>query len=87
MGMDMTGENILGGRTKKAGFSTLAGWLGNAQLGPIYLGLGGDREPCHGLAWFNIVGFNMLARSTGRSRSSSGSCSGWRWSRRVRNTG
>jgi photosynthetic reaction center M subunit len=30
MGMDMTGENILGGdRTKKAGFSTLA-WAGSA---------------------------------------------------------
>ena len=28
----------LGSRTKSASFSTLMGWIGNAQLGPIYLG-------------------------------------------------
>jgi photosynthetic reaction center M subunit len=29
-------ENVdLGNRTKSAGFSNLAGWLGNAQLGPV----------------------------------------------------
>jgi photosynthetic reaction center M subunit len=62
MGMDM-GENILGGeRTKSASFSTLIGWFGNAQLGPIYLGWAGLISLATGLAWFNIVGFNMLAQ-------------------------
>jgi len=28
----------LSNRTKGASFSTLAGWFGNAQLGPVYLG-------------------------------------------------
>ena len=28
----------LSNRTKGASFSSLAGWLGNAQLGPVYLG-------------------------------------------------
>jgi photosynthetic reaction center M subunit len=51
MGMEQTGENILGGeRTKKAGFSTLLGWLGNAQLGPIYLGWAGMVSLATGLA-------------------------------------
>jgi photosynthetic reaction center M subunit len=63
MGMAQTGENILGGeRTKKAGFSTLIGWLGNAQLGPIYLGWAGLISLATGTLWFNIVGLNMLSQ-------------------------
>ena len=63
MGMEQTGENILGGeRTRKAGFSTLLGWFGNAQLGPIYLGWAGVVSLATGLLWFNIVGFNMLSQ-------------------------
>jgi photosynthetic reaction center M subunit len=51
---------ILGGeRTKKAGFSTLAGWFGNAQLGPIYLG------------WAGIV---SLATGPSGSTSSASTC-------------
>ena len=41
----------VGARTKGASFSTLMGWIGNAQLGPIYLGTAG------GLIWFEIIGF------------------------------
>ncbi|MDC0130764.1 photosynthetic reaction center subunit M, partial [Planktomarina temperata] len=37
MGMDPTGD-IARERTSKAGFSKLAGILGNAQLGPLHLG-------------------------------------------------
>ena len=34
----MAGDADLSERTKGASFSNLAGWIGNAQLGPIYLG-------------------------------------------------
>ena len=50
-------------RIGKPFFSTLLGWLGNAQLGPIYLGwtrvLSAWRQ---GSCGFNIVGLNMLAQ-------------------------
>ena len=36
--------------------------LGNAQLGPIYLGWAGLISLATGTLWFNIVGFNMLAQ-------------------------
>lgn len=50
-------ENVdLGNRTKSAGFSTLAGWFGNAQLGPIYLGSLGVISLATGLIWFTMVG-------------------------------
>ncbi|MEM7752965.1 MAG: photosynthetic reaction center subunit M, partial [Pseudomonadota bacterium] len=49
-------------RTKSARFSTLAGWLGNAQLGPINLGMAGVVSIASGIIWLNIVGFNMLAQ-------------------------
>ena len=50
-------ENVdLSNRTKGAGFSTLAGWLGNAQLGPIYLGAMGVMSLASGMIWFFIVG-------------------------------
>ncbi len=39
-----------------------AGKLGNAQIGPIYLGPMGVASLLFGLMWFNIVGFNMLAQ-------------------------
>jgi photosynthetic reaction center M subunit len=62
MGMDLK-ENILGGeRTRGATFSNLLGWLGNAQLGPIYLGWAGLISLATGTLWFVIVGFNMLAQ-------------------------
>ena len=50
-------ENVeLRDRTSGAGFSTLAGWLGNAQLGPVYLGTFGVVSVATGLIWFMLVG-------------------------------
>ena len=43
-------------RTKSASFSTLLGWFGNAQLGPIYLGTLGVISLATGLIWFVMVG-------------------------------
>ncbi len=43
-------------RTKTARFSSLAGWLGNAQLGPIYLGTFGVVSLATGAIWFMTVG-------------------------------
>jgi photosynthetic reaction center M subunit len=43
-------------RTKTASFSRLAGWLGNAQLGPIYLGTFGVVSLACGAIWFMLVG-------------------------------
>ncbi len=47
----------VGQRTKGASFSTLMGWIGNAQLGPIYLGTAGVVSIITGLIWFEIIGF------------------------------
>ena len=47
----------VGARTKGASFSTLMGWIGNAQLGPIYLGTAGGVSIAAGLIWFEIIGF------------------------------
>ena len=43
-------------RTPSGGFSTLLGWFGNAQLGPIYLGTFGVISLATGLIWFMTVG-------------------------------
>ena len=37
MGVDNE-NNMMSERIGTPGFSNLAGWLGNAQLGPVYLG-------------------------------------------------
>jgi photosynthetic reaction center M subunit len=47
----------VGQRTKGASFSTMMGWIGNAQLGPIYLGTAGVVSIAAGLIWFEIIGF------------------------------
>ena len=47
----------VGQRTKGASFSTLMGWIGNAQLGPVYLGTAGVVSIITGLIWFEIIGF------------------------------
>ncbi|TNF60458.1 MAG: photosynthetic reaction center subunit M, partial [Rhodobacteraceae bacterium] len=60
-GMDDSGQ-MRRERVGKPGFSTLVGWFGNAQLGPIYLGSFGVISLATGLIWFNIVGMNMLAQ-------------------------
>ncbi len=46
----------LGNRTKSASFSNLAGWLGNAQLGPVYLGTMGVVSLMSGAVWFMLCG-------------------------------
>jgi photosynthetic reaction center M subunit len=43
-------------RTKSASFSTLMGWIGNAQLGPVYLGAMGVLSLAAGATWFIMVG-------------------------------
>jgi len=39
----------------------LFGRIGNAQIGPVYLGSLGVASLIFGIAAFNIIGFNMLA--------------------------
>lgn len=55
--MGLTEGVELSNRGKGARFSSLAGWFGNAQLGPIYLGTMGVISLASGLAWFVTVGF------------------------------
>ncbi|MEM8581586.1 MAG: photosynthetic reaction center subunit M [Pseudomonadota bacterium] len=55
-------NNMAEERTTGTGFSTLVGWVGNAQLGPIYLGWFGIVSLATGTLWLNIIGFNMLAQ-------------------------
>jgi photosynthetic reaction center M subunit len=43
-------------RTKSASFSTLMGWIGNAQIGPVYLGAMGVLSLAAGATWFLMVG-------------------------------
>ncbi len=43
-------------RSAPGGFSTLLGWFGNAQLGPIYLGTMGTIALMSGAVWFLMVG-------------------------------
>ena len=40
----------------------LIGWLGNAQLGPIYLGFWGVLSLVAGAIWFFIIGMNFWAQ-------------------------
>jgi photosynthetic reaction center M subunit len=43
-------------RTTSASFSTLMGWIGNAQIGPVYLGAMGVLSLAAGATWFLMVG-------------------------------
>ena len=54
--MGMVEAVEMSNRSKGAGFSTLLGWFGNAQLGPIYLGSFGVISLGSGLIWFFMVG-------------------------------
>jgi photosynthetic reaction center M subunit len=54
--MGMTESVDLANRTKGASFSTLAGWFGNAQLGPVYLGTMGVISLFSGAVWFMLCG-------------------------------
>jgi photosynthetic reaction center M subunit len=49
------------GRAGQPFFSYWAGKIGNAQIGPIYLGWTGTLSLLFGLAWFEIVGLHMWA--------------------------
>ena len=54
--MGMVEDTDLRERTKGTRFSTLLGWFGNAQLGPIYLGPFGVVGLATGTIWFVMVG-------------------------------
>ncbi len=60
-GMD-TESGLAKERGLKPFFSTLIGWIGNAQIGPINLGMAGVISLVTGTLWLNIIGFNMLAQ-------------------------
>ncbi len=54
--MGMVERVDMANRSEGASFSTLAGWFGNAQLGPIYLGAMGVISLAAGATWFFMVG-------------------------------
>ncbi|MEE4347707.1 MAG: photosynthetic reaction center subunit M, partial [Paracoccaceae bacterium] len=54
--------NLAEERVGKPGFSSLFGWIGNAQLGPVYLGAYGVVSIACLILWFNIIGISMLAQ-------------------------
>jgi len=54
--MGMVEDVDLSNRTKSASFSNLMGWIGNAQLGPVYLGAMGVLSLAAGAVWFVMVG-------------------------------
>ncbi|MHA7874931.1 photosynthetic reaction center subunit M [Roseivivax sp.] len=60
-GMNDNGK-MMEERAGKPFFSTLAGFLGNAQIGPIYLGWTGLVSLFTGILALNIIGLNMLAQ-------------------------
>ena len=60
-GMD-NGRGLAAARIGTPRYSTLIGWLGNAQLGPIYLGWFGVVSLATGFMWFFIIGLNMLVQ-------------------------
>ena len=64
MGVDNE-NNMAAERGGTPWFSRLAGWIGNAQIGPVFLGWTGIIALSTGLLWFVIVGLNMLARLVG----------------------
>ncbi len=59
LGVELPADNSP--RTGIPAFSHLLGRLGNAQIGPIYLGGLGIASLMLGTLAFNIIGFNMLA--------------------------
>ena len=61
--MGMEGDADLGDRTKGASFSQLFGWLGNAQLGPVYLGPWGVLSLLSGGTWFFMVGISFWVQA------------------------
>jgi len=60
-GMD-NDNNMMEERAAGIGHFSILGWLGNAQLGPIYLGYAGVISIFAGAWAFLIIGLNMLAQ-------------------------
>ncbi|TCP59954.1 photosynthetic reaction center M subunit [Rhodovulum bhavnagarense] len=60
-GMDNE-NNLMEERVGGIGSFSILGWLGNAQLGPIYLGYSGVASLFAGAVAFFIIGLNMLAQ-------------------------
>ncbi|MBN2907725.1 MAG: photosynthetic reaction center subunit M [Rhodobacteraceae bacterium] len=60
-GMDNE-NNMMEERVAGVGHFSILGWLGNAQLGPIYLGYSGLVALFSGFMAFFIIGLNMLAQ-------------------------
>jgi len=59
------GVPIPDAKTQRIGgpiFSRIAGWFGDAQIGPIYLGFTGILAVVCGLVAFEIIGLNLLAQ-------------------------
>lgn len=50
-------------RTNGTAFSSLFGWLGNAQLGPVYLGAFGVVSLATGFLWFFLVGISFWVQA------------------------
>jgi photosynthetic reaction center M subunit len=61
MGMD-NGKGLAAERIGKPFLSSLVGWMGNAQIGPIKLGFFGLVSLFTGTLWLNIIGINMLSQ-------------------------
>ncbi|EEW26248.1 photosynthetic reaction center subunit M [Rhodobacter ferrooxidans] len=61
--LGLTEDVNLANRTNAGGFSSLMGWIGNAQLGPIYLGTLGVVSLATGAIWFMIVGASFWAQA------------------------
>ncbi|NNL18763.1 MAG: photosynthetic reaction center subunit M [Boseongicola sp.] len=61
--MGMVEDVDLGERTKGASFSSLLGWFGNAQLGPVYLGPWGVLSLFSGGMWFFMVGISFWVQA------------------------
>ncbi|MEM9725442.1 MAG: photosynthetic reaction center subunit M [Pseudomonadota bacterium] len=61
--MGMVEDVDLRERSSGATFSKLLGWLGNAQLGPFYLGAFGVVSLATGAIWFFMVGAHFWAQA------------------------
>jgi photosynthetic reaction center M subunit len=61
--MGMPANAALNDRTTGARFSPTLGWLGNAQLGPIYLGTFGVVSLATGFLWFFLVGISFWVQA------------------------
>ena len=62
MGVDNE-NNMAAERGGTPWFSRFAGWIGNAQIGPVFLGWTGIIALSTGLLWFVIVGLKHVSPS------------------------